>query len=398
VKIALVILHAQASRGGAERYTIDLARDLADRGHQVQLLASSFDEESKALDGVVLCADGATRAGRYRRFLKSLEEHLDKTGYDITHAMLPVRRCDLYHPHAGLAAETMARGHLKHNNAGARWLSFGANRLNARRRMFAKVERQLLETSENPPGVLCLSEYVKQTVRRHYPALPETRLLTLFNAVDLKKFDPATRPSAGPELRRKLGIAQSRVVALMIAQDFERKGLGPTIEAVAKLNDQNLILVVVGKQEAGPYREMVRELGLDQQAIFAGSTTDPYSFYSAADFFVLPTRHDPCSLVVLESLAMGVPVISTVFNGACEIMTDGVHGAVLKSHDDASAITQAMANLIDSSKRHDATRACLELRPSLAMETHLTRLEEIYRAKTTESRSSNLIASSKPLE
>ena len=34
----------------------------------------------------------------------------------------------------------------------------------------------------------------------------------------------------------------------------------------------------------------------------AGATADPHGFYQAADFFVLPTRHDPCSLVVLEAL------------------------------------------------------------------------------------------------
>ena len=39
---------------------------------------------------------------------------------------------------------------------------------------------------------------------------------------------------------------------------------------------------------------------------FAGRANDPRSFYRDADFFVLPTRHDPCSLVVLEALAMSV--------------------------------------------------------------------------------------------
>jgi len=69
---------------------------------------------------------------------------------------------------------------------------------------------------------------------------------------------------------------------------------------------------------------------------------DPYAFYRAADFFVLPTRHDPCSSSWLEALAMGLPVISTIFNGACEIMIDGVHGFVLKTH----STLQHCANVI----------------------------------------------------
>ena len=42
MKIGLVILHADAARGGAERYTLDLAAALARRGHDVSLLATSF--------------------------------------------------------------------------------------------------------------------------------------------------------------------------------------------------------------------------------------------------------------------------------------------------------------------------------------------------------------------
>jgi hypothetical protein len=43
---------------------------------------------------------------------------------------------------------------------------------NPRRRRMAKVERELL-TGDKPPVVLCLSEYVKAELRRHYPSLPD---------------------------------------------------------------------------------------------------------------------------------------------------------------------------------------------------------------------------------
>ena len=116
----------------------------------------------------------------------------------------------------------------------------------------------------------------------------------------------------------------------MIAQDFARKGLREAIAALAVTQDPKLVLLAVGKQDPSSYRKLAAERGVSDRVIFAGSTTDPFAFYRAADFFVLPTRHDPCSLVVLEAIAMGVPVISTVFNGACEIMSDGKHGFVLR--------------------------------------------------------------------
>src|SRR5581483_6567292 len=114
------------------------------------------------------------------------------------------------------------------------------------------------------------------------------------------------------------------------------------------------------------------------RVIFAGTTKDPYSFYRAADLFVLPTRHEPCSLVVLEALAMGVPVISTRFNGATEIMTDGVHGFVLSDPADVDALAGAMSKLMNDAQRATMREACLALRPALSFEHHLDALESTY--------------------
>jgi UDP-glucose:(heptosyl)LPS alpha-1,3-glucosyltransferase len=376
--VALVILRSDPQRGGAERYTADLATALAGRGHGVTVIsADAGPGGDRAYQSVRVDAGGATRRGQYLRFLKSVGDHLAKARYGVVHAMLPVRTCDVYHPHAGLAAEGVAAGHAKYDGAIRRLLAMGANRVNRKRLAFAAVERDLLDRPDGPV-VLCLSDYVKETVRRHYPAVPEVRLATLFNAVDLRRFDPTRDEGAGRELRRRLRIPDERVVALMIAQDFARKGLREAILALRELADEPVTLVVVGRGDAGPYRRLARQARVSSHVVFAGPTADPYPFYRAADLFVLPTRHDPCSLVVLEALAMGVPVVSTVFNGACEIMTDGVHGHVLKDPGDVGALATAVRRLTDEPARRSARAACLKLRPRLSFDAHVDRLLSIY--------------------
>jgi UDP-glucose:(heptosyl)LPS alpha-1,3-glucosyltransferase len=349
---------------------------LRHRGEDASLLASTFPSGIVPAHGVLLAATGSTRHGQYVRFLDSLDRHLRTTQYDIVHAMLPVRQCDVYHPHAGLAVEVVAQGHRKYVGPIQQLLAKTANRFNARRQEFAAVERALLE-SPNPPVVLCLSEYVKGLVGQHY-TLPSGKLATLFNATDLNRFDPAQRPKAGVEIRERFQIPPDRIVALMIAQDFARKGLREAIRALARVADPRLTLLVVGKQNPRAYRDVAARAGVGDRVIFAGPTTDSHSFYRAADFFVLPTRHDPCSLVVLEALAMGVPVISTAFNGACEIMTDGVHGFILKDPADIEALAGAMRQLLDSDKRARMSEACLSLRSALSYEHHLDNLLRIY--------------------
>ena len=376
MKIALVILHADPVRGGAERYTMDLSHALGRRGHDVWLLASSFAGGKILPNGIVLPSPGATRVGRYGRFLDSLDRHLEQVRYDVVHAMLPVRACDVYHPHAGIAAEAWKSGHLKHEARLDRLVSRAGNRINFRRKRFAQVERELLGRGD-PPTVLCLSEYVKGALRRHYD-LPAAKLANLFNAVDLARFDPAARPQSGAEVRRRFSIATGQVVGFMLAHDFARKGLPEAIAALAAAKDRRLVLLVAGKQDPSGYRRAAAEAGVGDRVIFAGPTNDPYAFYRAADFFVLPTRHDPCSLVVLESLAMGLPVISTIFNGACEIMTDGTHGSVLADPRDVCALARSMSLMLEPGARHRMSQACLDLRPALSYERHLDRLLDIY--------------------
>jgi len=348
MRVALVILHADPTRGGAERYTADIAEALARRGHAVSVLASDFPQNYPQLEQVTIKSGGITRVAQYQRFLESLDEHLAKHSYEIVHAMLPVRQCDLYHPHAGIAVEAPT---------GLKAI------FNPRRTEMARVERELL-TRADPPTVLILSDYVKQFVTKHYPSLPQSKLQKLFNSVDLHRFYGERQPKKSSDV----------VTALIIAQDFERKGVPQAIEAIKQVNIglsqgvPRLKLVVVGKEHAA---------GVDGDVTYAGETQEIGEFYAAADFFVLPTRHDPCSLVVLEALAMGLPVITTKQNGASEIMTDGREGFVLKSRDDP-LLVERMKQLLDPRLRQRMSEAALALRPRLSQEEHVNRLLEIY--------------------
>jgi UDP-glucose:(heptosyl)LPS alpha-1,3-glucosyltransferase len=232
----------------------------------------------------------------------------------------------------------------------------------------AEVEHELL-SGDKPPVVLCLSNYVKQDVLRYYPSLPEDRFATLFNAVSLDVFDPKDR------VRKGQGIRSDELVAVIVAQDFERKGVPQAIEATRRVNAQRhaneprVRLIVVGSGH---------EPANEGDIVYTGATSNVLPFYAAADFFVLPTRHDPCSLVVLEALAMGLPVISTRYNGACEIMTDDVHGFVLSDPHNEDALANAMRKMLDPALRRRMSEASLALRPQLSYEHHLDRLIQIY--------------------
>jgi UDP-glucose:(heptosyl)LPS alpha-1,3-glucosyltransferase len=378
MNLALIIFNADPQRGGAERYTADIAAALAKRGHRVDLIATRFGPPIASVKFVTMSVATATRAGKYLAFLNQIDAHLAKTKYDLIHSMLPVRQADLYHPHAGLAKASLET-HLSRETAPTRALARLANRLNRKRRLFAEIEEALLHSPQKP-AVLCLSDYVKGMILKYYPDI-SGQLVKLFNGTDLIAFDPNRYAPTRRAIRDRYKISPDAVVGLMIAQHFERKGLSEVIAACAKLAPSSPTILIVGQDDPARGRQLAKKLGVEDKIIFAGQTRSPADFYAASDFFVLPTRHDSCSLVVLEALAMGLPVISTVFNGACEIMTDGRHGFVLPDPADVNALAKAMSRMLDAKTRESMHEACLALRPSLSFDAHMDRLEEIYRTR-----------------
>jgi UDP-glucose:(heptosyl)LPS alpha-1,3-glucosyltransferase len=364
MRITLVSLSADPSRGGAEAYTVDLARRLAGCGQQVTLISgeksASCATRREAPGGdvhVTVPARGITRSRSYLNFVRGVEEWIRKEPQDIVHAMLPMPSCDIYHPHAGIAMAAI-------QGKPVQTLS------NPRRRLFAKVEHQLL-TGAEPPVILCLSDYIKAAFLRYYPEFPGQKMVKLFNAVNLDHYPPAEPKE--PTLP---------VEALIVAQDFERKGLATVIHAMA--DAPGVKLTVVGRDDPGKFRRLAQRLGVADRVEFAGPQTDVRPFYHRADFLVLPTRHDPCSLVVLEALAVGLPVISTRFNGACEIMENGVHGWILDHADDPRELAAAMNRLADPTALKATTSHCATLRPALSYENHLQTLMGVYESLLSE--------------
>ena len=84
---------------------------------------------------------------------------------------------------------------------------------------------------------------------------------------------------------------------------------------------------------------------------------DTAPYYGAADAYVHPTWYDPCSLVVLEALAAGLPVLTTRFNGASELMDGQGAGPVLDAPRPVAALADALARLLDAEARAEMSVA-----------------------------------------
>jgi UDP-glucose:(heptosyl)LPS alpha-1,3-glucosyltransferase len=141
-------------------------------------------------------------------------------------------------------------------------------------------------------------------------------------------------------VRKALGLGDDTFVLVMVGNDWKKKGLVATLEAMAQLKDLPLALVVAGKDDSAPYQSRIRELGLEGKVKFCPSRSDVQWYYGAADVYLGPSLEDTFAQPPAEAMACGLPVITTVTNGTAEIMTDGLDGLVLQNPNDVAGLAE----------------------------------------------------------
>ena len=122
------------------------------------------------------------------------------------------------------------------------------------------------------------------------------------------------------------------------------------------------------------------QFALDSQnvVINVGAIDDPVPFYAAADVFVLPTFYDPCSLSVSEAAASGLPSVTTRFNGAAELLTEGVDGSVISDPADDAELAAALRPLLDQNVRQRMGEAARKLALKHTLDRNCDQIVSIY--------------------
>lgn len=155
------------------------------------------------------------------------------------------------------------------------------------------------------------------------------------------------RPEKNDLLKTSLNILPGHTVFLFIAQktDNRRKGFDLLIEALKKLNQKNITLLVIGNSE--------RMNISDAQVILLGTIEDKQTlsnYYSIADAFILPSREDNLPNVMLESLACGTPVISFDIGGMAEIIKNDFNGFKAKGLE-SNDLANVLIDFIETKKK-----------------------------------------------
>lgn len=200
--------------------------------------------------------------------------------------------------------------------------------------------------------VLAISGVIHHNVRETTPVHPQS-IITLHDAIDTSEFSPNKVDRR--RVRSEFGYSDDTVVVGFVGRFSPGKGHEELLEAAATLarTRPQVRFLVVGEASEGEegYAEQIRQrctsLALDRCVTFAGFRRDVPEIMASFDILAFPSHAESFGVVLIEAMAMELPVVSTNCDGVLDIVVDG-HTGLFVPPRDAPALAAALGRLVDS--------------------------------------------------
>ncbi|MBD2455192.1 glycosyltransferase family 4 protein [Nostoc sp. FACHB-87] len=330
-----IVTHKLKKGDGQGRVNYEVAQEAILRGHQLTLLASEISPElaqNNQVNWVQIPVDGYPSefirnfifAYKSASWLQKNRSEIDllKINGAITNVAADVNA--VHFVHSSWLRSPVHISRVRRDAYGFyQWLYTALN---------ARWEKQAFQRAK---VVVAVSEKVAQELIKI--GVPRDRIRVIVNGVDLQEFIP------GIASRQKLNLPENVNLGLF-AGDIRtpRKNLDSVLQALVKVPD--LHLAVVGSTDGSPFPQLAADLGISERVHFLGYRRDIAEIMRAVDLFVFPSRYEACTLVLLEALASGLPVITATATGGAELVTPEC-GIVLPDSDDVEALAAALSSL-----------------------------------------------------
>ena len=224
----------------------------------------------------------------------------------------------------------LARQWKKNSTPGLRrWARWAVHRFNA------ACEARAVHRAR---CIVVPSHGLAREIAADYPAAA-AKLRVIANPVAIECF-AHRRSFDRPGVRAAHGLSRDHVVlAFMALGDFERKGLGLLLSALATISvkERDLArLLVIGGQadEIAEFADLATALGVEACVRFVGLQADVRPFLWSSDAFAFPSSYETFGLAAAQAAAAGLPVmVCDGVHGLEEFVIDGVNGwSIERSH------------------------------------------------------------------
>lgn len=368
MRIALYNLTTTTKIGGVESFVWDLARELAHRGHAVDILGGVGNRRETAPGVRVLTFPFISRRfwqvfpplHRAYAEAKLLERltmavaalpTLVREKYQIIHLQKPYDLAPALLARRLSGARIILGCHGEDFYRGDTWL---ARRVDA--------------------AVSC-SHFNAQTIAGRYGFMPEV----VFNGIDTSLFRPQP---PDPTLRERLGVSSNVPLLLFVGRLQPWKGVATAIQALRHI-DQAMLLIAGDGEDRPRLAAIARELGVSERVRFLGSVPRQHlpALYATVDLLLATSyASETFGIGPVEAQACGLPVVATRFGGFPEVVADGQTGLLVPPRD-PEALAAAVNSLLSDPVRRAALAAAAPVwAAQFAWPAVVDRIEAVYRA------------------
>jgi glycosyltransferase involved in cell wall biosynthesis len=331
----ILLLTKHLNLGGIPRYVVNLAKGLKERNCDVMVASS----------GGILVPE--------------------LINHNIPHITVPINTKSIFSPRVLIGILALTK-RLKNRpidiiHSHTRVTSFMAN-------LLAKLIKSKHITTVH--GI-----YKKKLLRKIFPLLPlriiavsfetkkrlmewegisESRIEVIPNAVDVEYF--LNYNCTKQEARQKLNLDKNAFIIGNVSRIEKIKGQEMIVRAFVdvKVEINNCKLIFIGE---GKYKStliaMAEKLGVSRDILFLGGKTDIRPYLRAMDVFCFTPYEEPFGIVILEAMAMGLPVIATTASDIPIITEDGNCGLLIPPGDSKSLKNAILKLYHDPHKREE---------------------------------------------
>jgi len=229
------------------------------------------------------------------------------------------------------------------------------------------------------------TEVSQKHMQTNLPISPD-RHLVIPNPVDLTRFRPELYER--DLYRQEWEVGEKTVLLGLVGRIDPTKGQKEAIMALPTIlgTKADLKLIIIGELTVGhkndylqELKDLTKSLGVEKNIIWAGFKTDVPAVLRALDIFIMPSYKESFGKVLIEAMAMGVPVISTDKGGPPEILSQGECGLLVppcESEPIAAAVIKYLEN--EQLREEMIAKGRRKVEDYYSLPSVLDRLEKLY--------------------